>query len=172
MAQIEQIIDAALAGFSLELVEFERAPRGLLRVYIDRPEGAGAVTVDDCQRVSNQLTLAFTVEGVEYDRLEVSSPGLDRILKSTRDFQRFAGRPVRVRLNAMIDGRKRFDGVVVAVDGSQVSFEITESPATPVVAAKSNAKKRAHDKNSDVPAPTQMHVDLAQIEKARLIPQF
>ena len=75
--------------------------RGLLRVFIDKPDG---ISVDDCQVVSNQLTRLFMVENVDYDRLEVSSPGLDRPLKKEADFVRFAGRKGATQA-AHADGR-------------------------------------------------------------------
>ena len=104
-------IEAAVTGLGLELVEVEHLPRGLLRVTIDHPDGA-AVTVDDCERVTRQLQYVFEVEGVDYDRLEVSSPGLDRPLRRPQDFARFAGREVDVVLRQPFQGRKKYRGVL------------------------------------------------------------
>ena len=106
--------------------------RGLLRLYIDKP---GGIVVDDCVRVSNQLTRLFMVENVDYERLEVSSPGLDRPLVKAADFERFAGERVNLRLHAPIDGRKRFNGVLrgladgmlkLEMDGAMVEIPLTE----------------------------------------------
>jgi ribosome maturation factor RimP len=176
LADLEKIVASSLAGFSLELVEVERAPRGLLRVFIDRPAGAGLVTVEDCAKVSNQLSHTLTVENIDYERLEVSSPGLDRVLRSGADFLRFQGQPVRVRLNAMVDNRKRFDASVVAVDGDEVSFEIlggdvegTKKEAGKVVA---KGKLGVTSGRSQGDCPARIKVKLGQIEKARLIPQI
>jgi ribosome maturation factor RimP len=174
LANLEKIVSDAVAALSLEVVEVERARRGLLRIYIDRPEGAGSVTVDDCQAVSNQLTHVFTVENIDYDRLEVSSPGLDRVLKSTADFVRFRGLPVRVRLNELIDGRKRFDGVAVEVDGQEIVFSVQESQAAsakPSAPAKSRAKS-SPGKNPTATQDITVRIALSQIERARLIPQI
>ena len=75
-----------------ELVDWEQSPKGrYVRVFIDKPKG---VSVEDCARVSRQLTRLFAVENVDFDRLEVSSPGLDRPLKTAADYARFAGQPV------------------------------------------------------------------------------
>ena len=90
----EKWLRATLEGLGYELVDFESSRSGLLRVFIDSPRG---VTVDDCAIVSNHLTKLFAVEGVDYERLEVSSPGLDRPLKRLEDFARFAGREATVR---------------------------------------------------------------------------
>jgi len=68
-------LEPVLAGLGYELVLLERAGRGQLRLFIDKP---GGITIDDCVAVSNHLTHLFTVENIDYDRLEVSSPGLDR----------------------------------------------------------------------------------------------
>ena len=85
------VIETTVAGLGYELVEVERAPGGLLRVTIDHPARSTAaperfITVDDCERVTRQLQHVLEVEGVPYERLEVSSPGLDRPLKSAADF--------------------------------------------------------------------------------------
>ena len=174
MANLEKIIDDALRSFSLELVEIERAPRGLLRVFIDRPEGQGFVTVEDCGKVSNQLSHALTVENVEYERLEISSPGLDRVLKTAKDFWRFRGQPVRVRLNTMVENRKRFDGMVSGVEEDEVTFLISDGEEPAKAIRKLGKSKKVMDKTDSAGGDggKTVCVKLGQIEKARLIPQI
>jgi ribosome maturation factor RimP len=174
LANLEKIVDDALRSFSLELVEIERAPRGLLRVFIDRPEGKGFVTVEDCSKVSNQLSHALTVENVEYERLEISSPGLDRVLKTAKDFWRFRGQPVRVRLNTMVESRKRFDGMVSSVEEDEVTFLIADGGEPTKSVRKSGKSIKAADKAASVESGGEktVCVKLGQIEKARLIPQI
>ncbi len=124
------LIEKTVTGLGYEFVDFERAGRGLLRVFIDSPGGIG---VEDCARVSNQLTRLFAVESIDYDRLEVSSPGLDRPLKRAADFSRFAGREVKLRLQLPKDGRRNFvgrivsasdDALILDVDGVAIEFEV------------------------------------------------
>ena len=80
---LQQTLESTLAGLGYELVDFERSGKGkLLRIFMDK---AGGITVDDCATVSNHLSRVLAVEGVDYDRLEVSSPGLDRPLKKEQD---------------------------------------------------------------------------------------
>jgi ribosome maturation factor RimP len=117
----EKWLRATLEGLGYELVDLEASRSGLLRVFIDTPRG---VTVDDCARVSNHLTRAFAVEGVDYDRLEVSSPGLDRPLKRLEDYARFAGRDASLKLKFPREGRRRYEGRVVGVDEGRVVLEI------------------------------------------------
>lgn len=132
MAALAEIVEPTLAGMGFELVEMQVSNRGqFLRIFIDSPKG---ITVDDCAAVSRHLTHLFAVEGVEYDRLEVSSPGLDRPLRKEKDFERFAGRRVEVRMRAPdAAGRKRFAGVLrgakdgvatLEVDGQQVALQL------------------------------------------------
>ena len=93
---LNELLETTITGMGYELVGVERPARGgLLRIYIDKP---GGVTVDDCATVSHQVSRVLTVERVSYERLEVSSPGLDRLLKGERDFTRFAGQRARVRM--------------------------------------------------------------------------
>lgn len=130
--QLVELIENTVVGLGYELVDFETSPRGrLLRVFIDRLPGQGVVTIDDCTAVSNQLGRLFTVENIDYDRLEVSSPGLDRIIKKPADWQRFAGQEVQFKLRLAIGNQKNFvgrivgldnDAAVVAVDGEERKF--------------------------------------------------
>ena len=114
------LIEKTVTGLGYEFVDLERAGRGLLRVFIDKPEGIG---VEDCATVSNQLTRLFAVEGIDYDRLEVSSPGLDRPLKRVADFARFAGRDVKLRLRVPRAGQRNFVGRIVSVSDTLLVLE-------------------------------------------------
>jgi len=118
---LQTLIEPTVSGLGYELVTLERVGRGLLRVYIDQPAG---ITVDDCARVSNQLTRLFMVENVDYSRLEVSSPGLDRPLVKPADFERFAGERAQLRLQQPIEGRKRFAGVLKGLQDDAVLLEM------------------------------------------------
>jgi len=109
MADILTVTRQALLGFDVELVDVERAPMGVLRVTIDRPNG---VRIEDCEQVSRQLSHVFDVEGVDYRRLEVSSPGVDRPLRRPADFVRFAGQRIELRLHEPVESRKTFVGLL------------------------------------------------------------
>ena len=111
MADIFALTQQALAGMGLELVDVERAPLGLLRVTIDRPEG---VRIEDCEQVSKQLSRVFEVENIDYKRLEVGSPGIDRPLRQLSDFVRFANERVEIKLREAIDNRRVYAGVLRA----------------------------------------------------------
>ena len=89
-AQITELIESTVTGLGYEFVDFERLARGLVRITIDT-DREGGISVDDCEAVSDQITHLFTVEGVDYERLEVSSPGVARPLKRARDWKRFVG---------------------------------------------------------------------------------
>jgi ribosome maturation factor RimP len=117
----ESWLRETLAGLGYELVDLESSRGGLLRIFIDSQRG---ISVEDCARVSNHLTRAFAVEGVDYERLEVSSPGLDRPLKRVEDYARFAGQKASVRLKLPRDGRRRFEGVLAGVEDGAVLLEV------------------------------------------------
>lgn len=106
-----------------ELVDLQASTGGrLLRLFIDKPGGVG---VEDCAAVSRQLTRVLEVEGVDYERLEVSSPGLDRPLRKPADFERFAGQKAEVRMRtADAGGRRRFVGVLRGAEGDQVRLDL------------------------------------------------
>jgi len=132
--QLVELIEQAVTGLGYELVDFETSPRArLLRVFIDRLPGKGNVDIDDCTAVSNHLSRLFTVENIDYDRLEVSSPGLDRPLKKAADWQRFAGQDVQVKLRVPIGNQRNFAGrivgsrdeaALVTVEGEERAFPL------------------------------------------------
>lgn len=141
--ELLNLIEQTVQGLDYELVDFEASPRGrLMRVFIDSPNG---ITVDDCATVSNQLTRIFEVENIDYDRLEVSSPGLDRPLKKAADFERFAGQDVQLRLRMPIANQRNFAGVLQGLKDGVVTLETEKGP---------------------------VEVPFEEIEKARLVPKF
>jgi ribosome maturation factor RimP len=139
---VVKLVETTVNGLGYELVDVERSGRGLLRVFIDKPEG---ISVDDCQVVSNQLTRLFLVENIDYDRLEISSPGLDRALKKVADFERFSGERAQIKLRMPMDGRKNFVGVISGVSDGILQLDVEGS----VVA-----------------------IELSNLDKARLAPIF
>ncbi len=141
--ELLNLIEQTVQGLDYELVDFETSPRGrLMRVFIDSPNG---ITVDDCATVSNQLTRIFEVENIDYDRLEVSSPGLDRPLKKAADFERIAGQDVQLRLRMPIANQRNFAGVLQGLKDGVVTLETEKGP---------------------------VEVPFEEIEKARLVPKF
>ncbi len=128
---LQQIVEQTVTGLGYDLVEIERSAGGLLRITIDLPwqapeEGVDAVarsfvTVEDCEKVTRQLQFALEVDGVDYARLEVSSPGIDRPLRHEQDFVRFVGSEIDITLKEPIGAagggvvnanRKKFRGTL------------------------------------------------------------
>ena len=161
--QWHSTIERTVTGLGYELVDVERSAAGLLRVTIDRVPGArypggegDAVTVDDCERVTRQLQHVLEVEAVAYQRLEVSSPGLDRPLKRAADYERFAGLEINVTLKQAFQGRKNYRGRLLAgptgwrlaLGGEQpeqaLDFqleEVREARLVPVIDFKGRARR-------------------------------
>jgi len=140
---LQQTLESTLTGLGYELVDFERSGKGkLLRVYIDK--SGGGINVDDCASVSNHLSRVFAVEGIDYDRLEISSPGLDRPLKKEQDFVRYTGHKARIKLRVPVAGQRNFVGVLRDTREGKVEIEVDDG------------KK--------------LSLDLANLDKARLVP--
>jgi ribosome maturation factor RimP len=170
----QSVVERTVHGLGYEVVECERGQRGLLRVFIDRvpgttyDTGAGeAVTVDDCERVTRQLQHVLEVEGCDYARLEVSSPGLDRPLKGLADYQRFAGEEIELTLKLPFQGRKKYRGALHAQgEGWRLTFtdgedekaldfqlaEVREARLVPVVNFKGRVAGAAAGESSSAPA--------------------
>lgn len=135
---LEGLLESTLAGLGFELVDAQVSNRGrMLRIFMDKPAGsATGITVDDCADVSRHLARVLEVEGVDYDRMEVSSPGLDRPLRKAADFARFAGSRVDVKMRTPDEGgRRRYTGLLkgtkdgmalVDVEGREVALEVDD----------------------------------------------
>jgi ribosome maturation factor RimP len=127
----QNTVETTVTGLGYELVECERSAGGLLRVFLDRvpgkpyPSGPGEfITVDDCELVTRQLKYVLEVEGLDYSRLEVSSPGLDRPLHRDVDYRRFAGCDIDITLKMMFAGRKKYRGQLRLADaGYELIFK-------------------------------------------------
>jgi len=170
----QEIVEQTVTGLGYELVDIERSAGGLLRITIDLPWNPGAeqfVNVEDCEKVTRQLQFALEVEGTEYKRLEVSSPGIDRPLRSQGDFERFAGQVVDVSLKAPIGeaaagqvapNRKKFRGTLER--SASGGWQIVWRDETPVKPGQKVSRKRA-------PAPLQvLGFSLDELKEARLAP--
>ncbi len=119
---LEDLLELTLNGMGYELVDVEQLSHGkLIRIYVDKE---GGITIDDCVAISNHLNHLLTVENIDYDRLEVSSPGLDRPLKKERDFLRFVGETVKLKLRIPIQGQRNFMGVLREVNDGILRLEV------------------------------------------------
>ena len=117
-----QLLDTTIIGLGYELVDWERSGKSaLLRIFVDKP---GGISIDECAQISQHLSRVLAVEGVNYDRLEVSSPGLDRVLRKEQDFVRFIGEKARVKLRVALDGQRNFIGILRAVNDGKLELEV------------------------------------------------
>ncbi len=167
----QQTLERTVAGLGYELVDVERASGGLLRVTIDRLAGAtGAggpdqgVTVDDCELVSRQLQYLLEVEGVDYARLEVSSPGLDRALRKPADWERFVGAEVEVTLREPYQSRRKWHGQLAAGASATAWRLLLPGPEAAAKPRRPGAKAAA-----DAPALS-LDFSLDEVREARLVP--
>lgn len=124
---LEGILETTLTGLGYELVDAQVSNRGrFVRIFMDKP---GGITLEDCAAVSRHLSRVLEVEGIDYDRLEVSSPGLDRPLRRAADFARFVGRKVDIRMRlADAGGRRRYIGLLKGVEGATATVEVDGAP--------------------------------------------
>ena len=181
---LQEVVEQVVSGLGYDLVEIERSAGGLLRITIDLPWTPPApgvaqpeqfVNVEDCEKVTRQLQFALEVDGAEYKRLEVSSPGIDRPLRHAQDFERFVGHVVDITLKAPMGvaaagqvsaNRKKFRGTlekVVAADGG-TGWQIVWSDAPPVKPGQKVSKKRV------APPLQALGFTLDELRETRLAP--
>ena len=141
---LEALIEKNVSKLGYELVDFEIINRGeLLRIFIDKPS---SITIEDCVSVTNQLKHILTVEeDIIFDRLEVSSPGINRVIKKLQDFEKFKGERIKIKTRSPIEERKNFAGVLQGVKKDLILIEFNS---------------------------TLVEISLDNIEKARLDPEF
>lgn len=174
------VVESTVTGLGYDLVDCERSPKGLLRVYIDRVANDPAgeyIVVEDCEKVTRQLQHVLEVEGCAYERLEVSSPGLDRPLKKAADYQRFAGLEIELSLKLAFQGRKHYRGVLEALpEGWRLVFndgkadqaldfsleEVKEARLVPVVDFKGRRFLPAAQSQGDEATAAQVDGDRKQ----------
>ncbi|MBP6483084.1 MAG: ribosome maturation factor RimP [Rhodoferax sp.] len=181
---LQEIVEQTVTGLGYDLVEIGRSAGGLLRITIDLPWVAPEdglvlperfINVEDCEKVNRQLQFALEVDGIEYKRLEISSPGIDRLLRNVQDFERFAGHVIDIALKAPMGAaaggqvhasRKKFRGTlekVIAADGV-AGWQIVWSDVPPVKPGQKVSKKR-------LPPPLQvLAFSLDELREARLAP--
>ena len=120
--EIQDLLEKTLVGMNYELVDFEVAGQsGLVRILIDADKGIG---LEDCSLVSSHLSRLFEIEQFQYDRLEVSSPGLDRPLKKLADFERFIGEKIVVQFKLAYEGQRKFRGRLMEVRENLIDMEV------------------------------------------------
>ena len=141
---LEALIEKNVSKLGYELVDLEIVNRGeLLRIFIDKPS---SITIDDCVDVTNQLKHILTVEeDISFDRLEVSSPGTNRVIKKLKDFERFKGEKIKIKTRAPIEERRNFAGILHGLEKDLILIEFNN---------------------------TLVKIELDNIEKARLDPDF
>ena len=143
---LNALLETTVVGLGYELVDIEMSPRGrTIRIFIDLPGKENGVNVDDCALVSNQLSRLLDVENVDYDRLEISSPGLDRVVKNPEDFQRFVGHDIQIKLRIPQGGRRNFQGELIGLTDGKVGLRLEKDD---------------------------VELEFTNIEKARLVPRF
>ena len=182
----QQVVEQTVVGLGYELVDLERSAGGLLRVTIDWPWDAAQpqerfVTVEDCERVTRQLQYVLEVEGVDYRRLEVGSPGIDRPLRHERDYERFVGEVVDLSLRAPIGAaaagavaptRKKFRGTLRrgAEPGAWQLELIDETPPNPTGKSTAKPTGKPQRRAADPAAVQVLGFTLDEVREARLAP--
>jgi ribosome maturation factor RimP len=143
---LNTLLETTVVGLGYELVDVEMSPRArTIRVFIDVQGRDTGIDVEDCAKVSNQLSRVFEVENVDYDRLEISSPGLDRVVKKAADFERFAGQDIQIKVRIPQGGRRNFQGELLGLKDGKVGLRLEKDD---------------------------VELEFTNIEKARLVPRF
>ena len=167
----QSAVERTVAGLGYDLVDAEKGAGGLLRVLIDHVPGEpGAekfITVDDCERVTRQLQHVLEVEGCTYERLEVSSPGLDRPLKKAADYVRFVGERVELTLKLPFKGRKKYTGELRCLGDGWRLLLVADGKGDRPTPRRAVAKATAGPAEG---ADQALDFSLDEVREARLVP--
>jgi ribosome maturation factor RimP len=167
----QSAVERTVMSLGYDLVDAEKSVGGLLRVFIDHLPGSAEsaagqfITVDDCEKVTRQLQYVLEVEACAYERLEVSSPGLDRPLKRAADYARFVGELVELTLKEPLKGRKKFSGELQALaEGWRlVLVGRVKKPGKKAIESEGSAKPEGE---SDLA----LDFSIEEVREARLVP--
>ena len=178
---LSQIITTALNGLGFNLVDLELSARGkLIRVFMENADLVSEINTQHCADVSNHLVRLFEVENIDFERLEISSPGLDRVLKSLADFVRFVGKDVQLKTRIPVENQRNFRGNIKNVD-SEKNLIILDLDATKINDEKEKGKDRNKNKNAkknnqnlveNIDNKNYVEINFNNIDKARLIPRI
>jgi ribosome maturation factor RimP len=194
---LQTIVETTLKGLGYELVELEFGGRGLLRIFIDFADWKSRkgsdrefIKVEDCEKATRQLNHVLTVEEIDYARLEVSSPGIDRPLNNPADYERFAGELVSLKLKKPFENRKNFEGILGIEADNKYSIvydafvkdapqkkltklEKAQGKTAVVVNTNANTNAKTNTKKSAEPAPQlKLTFTLEEADRVRLVPQI
>ena len=163
--QVRAIAERVAASLRLEVVELEMRGAGksrMLRIFIDKP---GGVTHEDCANLSREVSTIFDVEdavqGGSYT-FEVSSPGLDRKLSRAADFERFQGSRVKLMTREPVNGNRHFEGRLEHFESGRLTLDLSEA----------RRKFRPKQSAGEAPALQKLEIELANVEKANLVPEL
>jgi ribosome maturation factor RimP len=161
LEKVREIVERVARSSGLEVVDVELHGGGkarMLRIFLDKQEG---VTHEDCSNFSREVGTIFDVEdaipGGSY-LLEVSSPGLDRKLSKPGDYQRFTGSLVKLMTRDPVNGNRHFEGRLKAFHDGRLSLELSG--------------RKKSKKHQAVESGTEVEINLANVEKANLVPEF
>jgi ribosome maturation factor RimP len=170
----QRAVEDTVTGLGYDLVDAEKSAGGLLRVYIDHlPPSTAAITVDDCEKVTRQLQHVLEVEGASYERLEVSSPGLDRPLKKAADYARFVGEQVELTLKLPFKGRKKYTGELQPQGGEAGDgwrLVLVSEKQSHTRATKRAAVQAAAQAPDEAANDLALDFSLDEVREARLVP--
>jgi ribosome maturation factor RimP len=162
---VRAIVERVAASLGVEVVEIELRGGGksrMLRIFIDKPAG---VTHEDCASLSREVGTILDVEdampGGAYV-LEVSSPGLDRKLSRAADFERFRGSRVKLTTKDPVNGNRHFEGRLENFESGRLTLDLSEA----------RKKFRPRQNAGEAPAPHKLDIELANVEKANLVPEL
>ena len=160
-----QAIESLASDLGYEVIDIEHSSGGLLRVYIDMPDADRLISVQDCERVSNHLVHGLPVMGIDFQRLEVSSPGMDRRLTKPKHFRQFLGCEVKLKLRQPLSGRKNFQGQLS-------SAEPSDEQAIGAGQASHQDERFFLIFQADDGSEQQLDFLVSDIDQARLVPQL
>jgi ribosome maturation factor RimP len=173
----QSVVERTVAGLGFDLVGVEKTAGGLLRVYVDHlplevPDSAERfIHVDDCEKIIRQLQHVLEVEGCSYERLEVSSPGLDRPLNKPADYARFVGEKIEIVLKVAFKGRKKYQGELEKLtDGWRLVLADHASAAAKKPGKKAVVKPKAASAGAEEPIDVVLDFSLDEVREARLVP--
>lgn len=168
--KVLKVVESSVVPLGYEVIDIELDSTGLIRVYVDLSDGKREINLKDCEIITKQLVYLFPVEEINYDRLEVSSPGVDRRLSKVHHFERFIGAKVKLKFRDLVAGKKKYVGLLGKVSESGSSNLSKTNVITDVQIKDGSSIFFVEENGIDGVERIEFSVD--QLEQARLVEEI
>jgi ribosome maturation factor RimP len=170
--KVLKVVESSVVPLGYEVIDIELDNTGLIRIFVDLIDGMREINLKDCELITRQLVYLLPVEGIKYERLEVSSPGVDRRLTKVHHFERFIGAKVKLKFRDLVAGKKNYIGVLGKLCADNLlELNTTKTPHIDDIRSD-NPSSLFYIEENGVNGSERIEFAVDQLEQARLVEEI